>query len=311
MTEWFRRFPGLYRADTLHLNLAEHGAYNLLIDWYMQNRRPVPRDDQAIVRILGVSREEWLAVAPKVRRFFVAKGSRLHHKRCDAELDYQDRRLGTRSEVARKGAEARWRDRPKNTHLGASSMPEAVPPGCFEHAGSNARGEEKEKREEIPPPNLVAAREGEAPKVVVMADAQADKIVLAFESLRQRHWPTEPAQPEQRAILRSEARHLLSKGANVDVITEELDRQMTKTARQGKTPPSRLNAYRHSLNDAIAGHRAAGSNGSSGSGSGLRRASVSERRKMIEAEAQRRGQAGLTPRDRREFLLSRGVDPHG
>lgn len=126
--DWYVRYPALYRLDTGHLSLAEHGAYNLLIDWYMENRRPPPDNDRALAKIVGVGLDEWQSVGENVRTFFKSRGGMLHHKRCDHELDEQDRRSKIRSELGKKGAEARH-NKLNGSH--SPGMPRAQP----EHAG--------------------------------------------------------------------------------------------------------------------------------------------------------------------------------
>jgi uncharacterized protein YdaU (DUF1376 family) len=107
MADWFRWFPGLYRSDTLHLTLEQDGLYRRAIDWYMENRRPLPDNDQALANIVGVPLQTWIENAEAIRPFFKKRGANLHLKRCDAELDRQDSKIKTLSEIGRKGAEAR------------------------------------------------------------------------------------------------------------------------------------------------------------------------------------------------------------
>lgn len=128
--EWFPWYPTLYEADTLHLTVAQDGIYRRLIDWYMQKRRPLPNNAQALAAICRIGLAEWEENAAVVLPFFRAKGAELHHKRCNEVLDQQDKRSGQRSEIAKKGAEARWS---KSKGLDANSMPEA----SEQHAVSN------------------------------------------------------------------------------------------------------------------------------------------------------------------------------
>lgn len=121
--DWFPWYRELYRADTLHLTLAEDGAYRRLIDEYMTLRQPLPNNPRALARLLGVSLEEWLAVSENVLSFFKQDGGVLRHKRCDKELDAQDARAKKRSERAQKAAEKRWGKQQDK---------------CYEHARSNA-----------------------------------------------------------------------------------------------------------------------------------------------------------------------------
>jgi uncharacterized protein YdaU (DUF1376 family) len=74
----------------------------------MVNREPLPDDDAALARILGVSQEEWLAVANSVRPFFKSLDGRLVHKRCVCELRAQDLRSERYSERGKKAAFAKY-----------------------------------------------------------------------------------------------------------------------------------------------------------------------------------------------------------
>jgi len=104
---WYPWHIDDYAHDTRHLTLAEHGAYRLLIDCYMQQREPLPDNDRALARIIGVGLDEWLAVASNVRAFFHVRNGVLKHKRCEQELRAQELQFQKRSERAKKGVFAR------------------------------------------------------------------------------------------------------------------------------------------------------------------------------------------------------------
>jgi uncharacterized protein YdaU (DUF1376 family) len=104
MMEWFPWFPLDFRRDTLQLSLAADGAYRRLIDEYMMQRNPLPNDDAALARILGVALPDWLAVAPAVKSYFRSKDGKLFHKRCERELRAQDLRTARNSERGKKAA---------------------------------------------------------------------------------------------------------------------------------------------------------------------------------------------------------------
>ena len=106
--KWFPWYPIDYRRDTLSLSFAEDGAYRRLIDEYMILREPLPDDDIALARLLGVGLSEWQAVAPAVRRYFKARGGKLHHKRCEEEIAAQIRRNQGFSKRGKKAAFTRW-----------------------------------------------------------------------------------------------------------------------------------------------------------------------------------------------------------
>jgi len=85
--DWYAKSPTDYRNDTWGISLAAHGAYNLLIDHYMLYEAPLPADDHALSSIIGQPVEEWLLVKDEVLKFFTRRGEKLHHKRCNAELN--------------------------------------------------------------------------------------------------------------------------------------------------------------------------------------------------------------------------------
>lgn len=90
--DWYPFFVLDYRKDTRHLDLEQDGAYRRLIDEYMLTREPLPNDDAALARIIGIPTTDWHRLAPVVRRFFRARNDRLFHKRCDREIRAQNER---------------------------------------------------------------------------------------------------------------------------------------------------------------------------------------------------------------------------
>lgn len=114
---WYPFFVVDYRRDTYHLSLAEDGAYRRLIDEYMLSREPLPDDDGALARILGIPPSDWLAIAPRLRKFFRPRAGRLQHKRCEQELRAQELRAKHLSERSKKSASTR---KSKNKGLGSS-----------------------------------------------------------------------------------------------------------------------------------------------------------------------------------------------
>ena len=143
--DWYPWYSALYEADTLHLTPAQDGIYRRLIDWYMSKRRPLPGNDQALAAIARIGLQEWLEVAKVIRAFFKPKGGVLHQKRCDIELDRQDKSLRKHSEISKKGAAARWS---KNSYLDANGMPAALPPASRADAiGQERTGQERTGKE--------------------------------------------------------------------------------------------------------------------------------------------------------------------
>jgi len=136
-SEWYPYYPRDFRAKTLHLSLAEEGAYKRLMDEYYMRKGPLPNNDAAIARLLGVSLDEWLAVAPAVRPFFRARGDLLHHKRCEEELAARELRYARRRRKAQMAAAARWQPDTRKGRVGdAPSNAPSMLRACSEHARS-------------------------------------------------------------------------------------------------------------------------------------------------------------------------------
>lgn len=89
----------------MHLTVAQDGAYRRLIDHYMVTRQPIPDNDHAIARIIGMGTSDWLAIAEPVRAMFKITAGRLHLKRCDNELRWQEHQSRARSNAGKKGGQ--------------------------------------------------------------------------------------------------------------------------------------------------------------------------------------------------------------
>ncbi len=119
--EWYPFYPSLYRQDTMHLTPHEDGCYRRLIDEYMITRAPLTDNDVALARIIGISVNDFQAIAEQMRGFFSANAGLLHSKRCDIELDRQDNISKKRSEVAKNGAAKRLKKPKASKQLPSNS----------------------------------------------------------------------------------------------------------------------------------------------------------------------------------------------
>lgn len=104
---WFAFDIDAYDADTMHLSAAEDGMYSRLLRFYYKTRVPLPDDDRALASIARVSPVEWETSKNSLRAFFKSRRGKLHHKRCDKELDREDSLARQRSEKAKNAAEKR------------------------------------------------------------------------------------------------------------------------------------------------------------------------------------------------------------
>lgn len=131
--DWYPHYIDDYDADTLHLSLAEDGAYSRLLRWYYKHERTLPNDDQALAAICRIGLEEWRGMADKIKGMFVTRDTRsapasiLAHKRCDKVIVAQTKK--------RKDWRARQEKQRKNGILEDVTRDESVT-----HA---SRGEER------------------------------------------------------------------------------------------------------------------------------------------------------------------------
>ncbi len=155
--EWYPFFVIDYRRDTRHLDLEHDGAYRRLLDEYMLTREPLPNDDAALARIIGIPKTDWDRLAIVVRRFFRARNDKLFHKRCDKEIRAQNARHNRNSERAKKGGMAKAF---KYRTLAAISM---LAPATLQYKDitSTEFGAEEKKssegRRDVASPYLIAA----------------------------------------------------------------------------------------------------------------------------------------------------------
>jgi uncharacterized protein YdaU (DUF1376 family) len=158
LSDWYPWYPGLFEGDTMHLDEGQDGVYRRLLDWYMSRRRPLPDNDAALAAIARVPLDRWMErYADAVRPFFKAHSGLLGHKRCDLELDRQDNRSKTRSEVAKKGGEARQRKikdiKASSLHEASSEQANGSLEASFEQASSklnSATGQDKTGQDKEP-----------------------------------------------------------------------------------------------------------------------------------------------------------------
>lgn len=96
---------GDYDKDTKHLTMLEDSAYRRMLDIYYGTERPLPRDQQAIYRLVRArSHAEKLAVDVVIGEFFTEGDDGWHNARADAEIA----KAVCKSDKARASAGRRW-----------------------------------------------------------------------------------------------------------------------------------------------------------------------------------------------------------
>lgn len=137
--DWYPFYYIAYKADTLNFSLAEDGAYRRLIDFYMETREPLPDNEAALCRIIGIGINEFRTVAEQVLSKFESIDGVLHNEKCNTELDRQDRLTKKRSTAGKKSAEKRNKNNKMST--GVKQKPNT----CMD-TGQDRTGEDKESK---------------------------------------------------------------------------------------------------------------------------------------------------------------------
>jgi uncharacterized protein YdaU (DUF1376 family) len=86
---YYRRYIGDYQRDTMHLSMAEHGAYTLLLDAYYASEGQLPRHlSELNVIARAHTKTEKEAVMKVAQQYFPTNGDGTrHNKRADEELE--------------------------------------------------------------------------------------------------------------------------------------------------------------------------------------------------------------------------------
>lgn len=80
---YYQRNVGDYARDAGHLSALEHGIYNLLLDWYYSNERPIPADNAA--RIARVRQKYVDAILCEFFQYDEIERA-YRHRRCDRDI---------------------------------------------------------------------------------------------------------------------------------------------------------------------------------------------------------------------------------
>jgi uncharacterized protein YdaU (DUF1376 family) len=85
---YYRRYSGDYLRDTSRLNLTEHGAYTLMMDYYYAEEKPLPLDHEELFTMVRAMRQEDRAAVEKVLGlYFTRRVDGYHQKRIDHEIE--------------------------------------------------------------------------------------------------------------------------------------------------------------------------------------------------------------------------------
>ena len=84
---YYRRYVGDYLRDTSRLSILEHGAYNLLLDYYYAEEKPIPSDLDEVYRMVrALLPEERRAVDKVLFKYFKKTEDGYRNARADEEI---------------------------------------------------------------------------------------------------------------------------------------------------------------------------------------------------------------------------------
>lgn len=121
---YYKRHLGDFSRDTAHLSQGQIGAYDLMLDWYYANEKPLPSDPEDVYRIAKAYTKEERKNADKARTFFDADG---RHKRCERELAARKHQAEVNAETGKKGGRPKkqTKSEPKENRIGFDSETES------------------------------------------------------------------------------------------------------------------------------------------------------------------------------------------
>lgn len=127
---YYKRNLGDFARDTAHLSQSQIGAYDLLLDWYYANERPLPADKADVYRIArAFSPAEKKATDKVLADFFAHTEDGWMQKRAMEELARYAKQRETNRVTGRLGGRPKkgteWE--PNNNRIGFDSETEREP----------------------------------------------------------------------------------------------------------------------------------------------------------------------------------------
>jgi uncharacterized protein YdaU (DUF1376 family) len=139
---YYRRFPGDYARDTVHLSMVEDGAYGRLLDYMYSTEKPIASLDLAIRICRATGKNEKKAVEFVLGSFFYQADDGWKHKRVEEELNHAE----SKKEAAARSANVRWAQCKRNANAPkAHSVRDALQTPDSRHQTPDAKEEEKQQ----------------------------------------------------------------------------------------------------------------------------------------------------------------------
>lgn len=118
---FYKHFIGDFQRDTSHLSLTERGAYRSLLDHHYATEKPLPKDVDALCRIVGaVSKADRAAVAAVIPQFWTETAGGWINARAQVEMGKAQHQRTVNREIGKRGG------RPKGTKSITESVSESV-----------------------------------------------------------------------------------------------------------------------------------------------------------------------------------------
>lgn len=191
---WYARNPSKFRRKTAHLSLMEVGAYDRLLDWYYENRKPLSDNWVHLHRICGaVAPDEQDAVQSVVREFFVLKDSGWHNKHADEELakaaEISEKRAAAQAEKERQRLAKQGANAPAKAPANAPTDTDTTTRESNKLDSHRARAPEKIDGEEFseffkayPKPTAMGAARSSFTNAILMRGADPKQIINAAKN---------------------------------------------------------------------------------------------------------------------------------
>lgn len=161
---YYKRNLGDFARDTAHLSQGQIGAYDLMLDWYYANERPLPADKADVYRIArAFTSEEKRATDKVLKDFFTATPAGWVQKRADEELSRYAKQRETNRAIGKKGGrpkkqtEQQTEQEPNENRIGYFSETEQEPNNNPNPESSNTV-KAKAKQAPLAPPEPVDFR---------------------------------------------------------------------------------------------------------------------------------------------------------